>query len=447
MAELIKKVNDFLTKDLWHLDTEPLNRFRTWLVYLTKLIYATVREFTDNELTLRAMSLVYTTLLSIVPLLAFSVSILKAFGVVDNQVEPLLANFLEPLGEKGTEITGQIIGFINNINFGVLGIVGLLMLIYTSISLIMKIEDSLNHIWKVRKGRSLVRRFSDYISILLIGPVFMLAAIGLTASFESNAIVQRVLSMEPLGTLVLFAGKLIPYLFVFLVFTFIYIIIPNTKVKFKSALIGGAIAGIAWQTTGWVFAFSVAKSTRYAAIYSSLAMLILFMIWLYVNWLIMLIGAQIAYCHQNLKFLDLGKRIFQLSSKLKEKLSFMVMYLIGYNFYHNKEKWTNDTLTQHLGLPQESIESTIKELEEKNLILEVGEDPVFYLPAKDIEAITLTEILDAARVNKETTLLENRYLSKPEVDHLTENIEEAIRGALGKLTLRDLILNKIDKVS
>jgi len=447
MAELIKKVNDFLTKDLWHLDTVPLNRFRTWLVYLVKLIYATVREFTDNELTLRAMSLVYTTLLSIVPLLAFSVSILKAFGVVDNQVEPLLANFLEPLGEKGTEITGQIIGFINNINFGVLGIMGLLMLIYTSISLIMKIEDSLNHIWKVKKGRSLVRRFSDYISILLIGPVFMLAAIGLTASFESNAIVQRVLSMEPLGTLLLFAGKLIPYLFVFLVFTFIYIIIPNTKVKFKSALIGGAIAGIAWQTTGWVFAFSVAKSTRYAAIYSSLAMLILFMIWLYVNWLIMLIGAQIAYCHQNLKSLDLGKRIFQLSSKLKEKLSFMVMYLIGYNFYHNKEKWTNDTLTQHLGLPQVSIESTIKELEEKNLILEVGEDPVFYLPAKDIEAITLTEILDAARVNKETTFLENRYLSKPEVDHLIENIDEAIHGTLGKLTLRDLILNKIDKVS
>ena len=446
MAELIKKVNDFLTKDLWHLDTESLNRFRTWLVYLVKLIYATVREFTDNELTLRTMSLVYTTLLSIVPLLAFSVSILKAFGVVDNQLQPLLANFLEPLGEKGTEITGQIIGFIDNINFSVLGIVGLLMLIYTSISLIMKIENSLNHIWKVKKGRSIVRRFSDYISILLIGPVFMLAAIGLTASFESNAIVQRVLSIEPLGTLVLFVGKLVPYLFVFLVFTFIYIIIPNTKVKFKSAFIGGAIAGIAWQTTGWVFAFSVAKSTRYAAIYSSLAMLILFMIWLYVNWLIMLIGAQIAYCHQNLKSLDLGKRIFQLSSKLKEKLSFMVMYLIGYNFYHNKEKWTNDTLTQHLGLPQESIESTIKELEDKNLILEVGEDPAYYLPAKDIEAITLTEILDAARVNKETTFLENRYLSKPEVDHVIESIDEAVRGTLGKLTLRDLILNKTDKV-
>jgi len=447
MAELIKKVNDFLTKDLWHLDTGPLNRFRTWLVFLTKLTYATFREFTDNELTLRAMSLVYTTILSIVPLLAFSISILKAFGVVENQLEPFLDNFLEPLGEKGTEITTQILEFINRINFGVLGVVGLLMLIYTSVSLIMKIEDSLNHIWRIKKGRSIVRRLSDYITILLIGPVLMFSAIGLTASFESNAIVQKVVSIEPLGTLVLLAGKLIPYLFVFLVFTFIYIVIPNTKVKFKSAFIGGAIAGIAWQTTGWVFAFSVAKSTKYAAIYSSLAVLILFMLWLYVNWLIMLIGAQIAYCHQNLETLDLGKTIFQLSGKLKEKLSFMVMYLIGYNFYYNKKKWTYDTLAIHLGLPQETVDTTISELKDKELILEVGEDPAYYVPAKAIEAITLTEIIDAARINKETTLLENRYLSKPEVDQVTENIDEVIRTVLGDLTLRDLILNKTDKAS
>ena len=164
MAELIKKVNDFLTKDLWHLDTGPLNRFRTWLVFLTKLTYATFREFTDNELTLRAMSLVYTTILSIVPLLAFSISILKAFGVVENQLEPFLNNFLEPLGEKGTEITTQILEFINRINFGVLGVVGLLMLIYTSVSLIMKIEDSLNHIWRIKKGSRMI--ISKYFMLL-----------------------------------------------------------------------------------------------------------------------------------------------------------------------------------------------------------------------------------------------------------------------------------------
>ena len=444
MAELIKKVHDFLRRDLWHLDTEHLNRFRTWLVYLIKLIYATIKGFTENELTLRAMSLVYTTLLSIVPLLAFSVSILKAFGVVENQLEPFLNNFLEPLGEKGTDITSQILEFINRINFGVLGVVGLLLLIYTSVSLIMKIEDSLNHIWNIKRGRSIIRRLSDYITILLIGPVLMFSAIGLTASFESNAIVQKVLSIEPLGMLVLLGAKLIPYIFVFLVFTFIYMVIPNTKVKFKSAFIAGAIAGIAWQTTGWVFAISVAKSTKYAAIYSSLAVLILFMIWLYVNWLILLIGAQIAYCHQNLDTLDLGRTIFKLSSKVKEKLVFIIMYLIGYNFYHDRDKWTFDALVKELGLPQESVDSAISELKDKKLILETGEDPSYYLPAKDLEVITLNEIINAARTNKETMLLENRYLSNPQIDKITGEVDNAIHDALGQKTLKDIVLDNGD---
>ncbi|MGB2691998.1 MAG: YhjD/YihY/BrkB family envelope integrity protein, partial [Thermodesulfobacteriota bacterium] len=185
-------------------------------------------------------------------------------------------------------------------------------------------------------------------------------------------------------------------------------------------------------------------STKYAAIYSSLAVLILFMIWLYVNWLILLIGAQIAYCHQNLKTLDLGQTIFQLSSKVKEKLAFLVMYLIGYNFYHNKDKWTYDDLVNHLGLPHESVDTTLNELKDKNLILEVGDDPIFYLPAKDIEVITLAEIIDAARVNKETPLLENRYLAEPEIDQITEHIDDAIHNALGEMTLKDLVLNKTD---
>ena len=442
MAELIKKVSDFLTKDIWHLDTSGLNRSRAALVYVLKLLYATIRGYTENELALRAMGLVYSTLLSIVPLLAFSASILKAFGVVENRMEPFLANFLEPLGEQGTEISSQIIGFIDNINFGVLGVLGLLLLIYTSVSLIMKIEDSINHIWNVRRGRGIFRRFSDYITILLLGPVLIFSALALTTSFESNTLVQKVLDIEAVGTLILLAAKFTTYFLVFLVFTFIYIILPNTKVNVKSAIVGATIAAIAWQTTAWVFAFTVAKSTKYASIYSSLAVLILFMIWVYINWLIFLIGAQITYCLQNLNTLDLGKTIFRLSSKVKEKLAFMIMYLIGYNFYHGKEQWTYNALVKHLELPQESIEDTIKELEEKKLILEIDEEPPYYLPAKDLESIKLTEILESARINSETDILENRHLSNPEVDQITDRIEDTINTSLGDLTLRDIVIKK-----
>ena len=439
MSELVKKINYFLTSQLWSIDTSALNKTRSFFVNLVRLIYITIREFMKNELTLRAMSLVYTTLLSLVPLLAFSISLLKAFGVVDNKLEPFLISFLEPLGSKGVEVSNQILEFIGRINFGVLGVIGLLLLIYTSVSVINKIEDSLNIIWQVKKGRSLARRFSDYITILLVGPVLMVVAIGSMATLESNTIVNSILSIEPVGTIVLIIGQVLPFLVVLLVFSFIYVLIPNTKVNIKSALLGGAIAGIAWHLTSWGFTISVASSTKYAAIYSSLALLIIFMIWLYLNWLILLAGAQIAFCYQNLKFLTVKKEVLNLSTKLKEKLSFVVMFLIGYSFYHDKERWTLHSLIEHLKLPQDPVEDAVKELEESKLIIETGDDPPSLIPSMSLEKIKLKDILCSTRSSHQTEELESKYLSIPEVDWVSTEVERAIDQALGEKSLRDLV--------
>ncbi len=437
MADFVKRLNDFFVKELWDIDVSSLDRVRAFLIKLLRLIYASFREFSEGELTLRAMSLVYTTLLSLVPLLAFSFSVLKGFGV-HNQLEPLLLNFLAPLGPKGNEITQNIIEFVSNMNVKVLGSLGLAMLVYTVISLIQKIEDALNHIWKIEKQRGLVRRFSDYITLILIGPVFIFAAIGLTASVTSHTIVQKLVSIEPFGTVIYFVGKILPYIFVCAVFTFIYIIIPNTKVRFGSALLGGVVAGVLWQTTGWVFAFFVASSTKYPAIYSGFAVLILFMIWLYLNWLILLVGAEISFCHQNLNFLTLKKEAFHLSNRLKEKLSFLIMFLVSYNYYHNKDRWTLDSLVDRLRLPEGTIQNTLAQLENKRLIIETRDDPPTYLPARDIETIKLKEILHSARVSEqESHSIENI----PEIDTIIKRIDKAIEDALGEETVKSLVLS------
>ncbi len=441
MSEIVKKINYFFSRQLWRIDTDSLDTHKTMLVNLIRLVYITLREYTQNEIGLRSMSLVYTTLLSLVPLLAFCISILKAFGVVDNQLEPFLENFLQPLGEKGVEISNKILEFIGKINFGVLGIAGLVMLIYTSISVIKKIEDSLNVIWKVHKGRSLARRFSDYITTLLIGPILMFAALGLTATLSSNTIVSKLLALEPVGIIVFIVGKVAPFVIVFLVFTFIYIIIPNTKVQVRAASIGGALAAIVWHITSWIFTFSVASSTRYAAIYSSLAVLIIFMIWLYLNWLILLVGAQITFCIQNLKFLTVKKEVFNLSTKLREKLSLMIMYLIGYNFYNDLQRWTLLSLTDFLRLPQEPVEEAVSELENNKLIIETGDNPPYLVPSRALEKITLREVLEATRTNYETDMIEKKYMSMPEVDTITRRVDNAISAALGDMSLKDIIQN------
>lgn len=439
MSELIRKVNNFFSRQLWRIDTSALTRPRSILVNTVRLLYITFREYRSNELALRAMSLVYTTLLSIIPLLAFSISLLKGFGVVDSQLEPLLQKFLAPLGEKGPEIAGQIMEFIGRINFGVLGAAGLVMLIYTSISVIQKIEDSMNVIWKVIKGRSFARRFTDYAAALLVGPVLLFAMFVVTATLSSNTLVTKIAEIEPFGTIIVASGKVIPFTFVILIFSFIYYVIPNTKVKFFSALVGGAVAGIAWHITGWIFTVAVASSTKYAAIYSGLAVLIIFMIWLYINWLIVLIGAQVAFCHQNLKFLTLRREVFNLGPKLMEKLSIIVMYRVAYNFYNGLGAWTLGSLIAGTGLPREPVVETVNELMQKNLLIETKDNPPCLIPPRSIEKIRVREIISAVRTTDQTDLVEKKYLSVPAVDEITDRVENAVNEALGDLTLKDLV--------
>ena len=184
--------------------------YRAWGLRALGVFLVVLRDLAFGQLTLRAMSLVYTTLLSIVPMLALSFSVLKAFGV-HNQIEPALGRFLEPLGERGAEVTQQIIQFIANMNVGVLGSLGLALLLYTAISLIQKIEMSFNFIWHVPEPRRFGTRFSSYISVLLVGPLLVFSALGITAAVSSIGVVKGLLAIEPLGRLAAEIGKLLPY--------------------------------------------------------------------------------------------------------------------------------------------------------------------------------------------------------------------------------------------
>ncbi|MCZ6781503.1 MAG: YihY/virulence factor BrkB family protein, partial [Nitrospirae bacterium] len=292
------RIERFFQQDLWAADTDSLRGIEGMAIKSLRLVVVAVWEFRASVLSARATGLVYTTLLSLVPFLAVMFSVLKAFGV-HQQIEPLLAQALEPLGPRGAEITAQVISFVNNLKVGVLGAVGVLALFLTTFFLIDKIEEALNAIWRVREGRPLARKVSDYLSVVLVGPVFVFTAFAITASAQSHWLVQRVLEIQPLGYLVVFGAEFMPFVILCGVFTFIYKFVPNAQVRLVSALVGGVTAGILWQLAGAAFAAFVAGSARYSAIYSSFAILILFLIWLYVGWLIVLTGAQVAYFHQH----------------------------------------------------------------------------------------------------------------------------------------------------
>ena len=368
-----------------------------WLNWAKRWIAALRREYDEGGLALRATSLVYTSLLSLAPLLAVSFSVLKAFGV-HNQLEPLLLELLEPLGDKAPEITKTIIGFVESIGVGVLGVLGVATLFYTVISLLEKIEATFNHIWRVATPRSFARRFSDYLSVILVGPVLVFSAVGLMASTAQHEWVQRILAIEPFGTLYLLITKtLLPYLFIATAFTFVYVFIPNTRVRWTAAVGGGLVAGVTWKLVGSLFASFVSNSASYSAIYSSFAAIILFMLWLYVSWLILLVGGAIAFHIQYPRYLRYGSRHPRLSIRCIEQLALELMYLIGLRHYRGEPALNLHALADTVNLPWESVGSILTVLQRKQLLVVTDGENGTYQLARDTDAIQFNDILSAIR--------------------------------------------------
>ena len=305
------------------------------LVSLCRFVYLIFVDLADGQLNLRAMSLVFTTILSFVPLIAVSFSVLKAFDV-HNQIEPVLLGLFSALGDRAPELTENVIAFVDNVKVGLLGTLGIAFLFYSVLSLLKKVEEAFNYTWRIKRARSLTERFSNYLSVLMVGPVLVFAALGLTASLLNNSVTQSMAAIEPFGTLIGFISKLIPYLLIIAAFTFVYIFVPNTKVRLIPALTGGLAAGILWQSVGWLYALVVAQSTTQTAIYASFAILFFFMMWLYVSWLILLVGSSVAFYRQYPEYLMAKSRSVVLSNRERENIALNVLVLIGENYYAKK---------------------------------------------------------------------------------------------------------------
>ena len=440
MKQILKNAVARLRCFVWEDDLRDLNILQRAAVFVMRVLHMLLKELLGGQLNLRAMSLVYTTLLSIVPLLAVSFSVLKGFGV-HNKIEPVLYNFLAPLGPNGAEITAQVIGFVENVKVGVLGSVGFAMLIYTVIALLQKIEAAFNFVWQVEHLRSLSQRFSNYLSVVLIGPVLVFSAVGLTASIMNTGLAQQLFASEPFGTLLVVTGKLVPYVLVCLAFTLIYIFIPNTRVQVRAAVIGGVIAGVLWESTGWGFAVFIASSSKYAAIYSSFAIMILLLIWLYLCWLILLVGSQIAFYVQFPQYMTLHRVKFVLSNRLRERLSLQIMYLVGYNHCYNLPPWDIDGLTARLDIPCEPVQRVIRIMIDGGYLVEISsEEPPVYLPVHDIGTIRLADILTSARISGEDRFLNDKQLPAIKaVDQLAADLNAVYREVPGDRTLKDLV--------
>ncbi len=367
----------------------------TWLYKTGRSLYALARDVISGNLTLHSMSLVYTTLLSIVPLLALSFSVLKALGV-HQRMEPFLYQFFEPMGPQGIEIAEQVLGFVDNMEVGVLGSVGLALLVYTVVSLVQKIERSFNMIWRVPDMRSMAERFSNYLSVIMVGPLLMVSAIGVSATIFSSSIVQSLIAIEPFGSLIIVLTRFTPFMLVVGAFTFVYVFIPNTRVKLRYAFIGGLLAGVSWQAAGMLFASFVAGSAKYEAIYSSFAIGIILLIWIYLNWMILLLGASLSFYLQNPGSVAKRHQV-QLSAELQEKVGLVLMWMVAKPFSEGKSAPQQEWLEQQLRVPGEVTRGVSDKLIRAGLLTLAGSNGDKLIPGRALNLITVDGVLEAIR--------------------------------------------------
>lgn len=386
---------DFLTHDIWRLNTENFSNKRNIFHNILKVIVLTVRNIDDQDLAASARSLTYRTILSIVPLMAVLFAIARGFGF-EKIIESQLFEYLG--GHNKTTIA--VIDFINNslehAQGGLFAGIGITLLLYTIVILFIDIENSFNRIWQISSGRKIQRRITDYIAIVLLMPIFILlqSSINIFISSSANYFDKLGFILNPLINLLL---NVIPYLLVIIILTSVYKFIPNIRVKFLNALIGGVVAGTAFQIFQMFYLNGQLWITKYNAIYGTFAAIPLLLLWLQLSWFIVLIGAALSYSAQNLNKFLFEKETKNISRRYRDFFIITVMSTIVKQFVNGDRPLTASQISYRCRIPLKLTNDIIDELQEIKLVLPTPIDNdvrnMAYQPALDVHLISVNTLI------------------------------------------------------
>lgn len=400
------------------------------LLRVLRYPYALIRDLFDGELTLRATGLVYTTLFALIPLLALSFAVLKAFGA-HRELEPFLLEFFRPVGAAGPQLVHRLMEFAERVRAGLVGVVGFTLLLWTLVGTVKKIEDSMNFVWRVRRARSIPRRVTEFVILVTLGPLVVATVIAL-----SKLAIDRVSAGMQIAYAAQAAIWLAPYVILTALFGAMYMLMPNTRVRWLPALGGALAAGIIWAMAAKGFTAMVLYTSRLTLVYAGFAVVIAVFLWTYLGWLILLLGAQLAFYLQYPNYLRLGHAPMRLSGYEEERLALDIMARVGHGHRAGDAPWTIEQLGRAMVLPGVAVADMAGQLERSGLLAQADDGKLF--PGREISTITLSEIVHSARTRR-TGREPLPRASAPGVLDLQQDMERAWRHALGTRTLADLV--------
>ncbi|MDL2290473.1 YihY/virulence factor BrkB family protein [Paludibacteraceae bacterium OttesenSCG-928-F17] len=394
ITDFFNKAYNFVVHDIWRITGEELTRTRRILYDFVKTLILAIRGFISENLGVRSSALTYSIIFAIVPVIALFISISRGFGV-DNMIEQLLTDSY--VGKMG--MTEMIMDFVQRYlettKGGVFIGIGIIILLWSVVSFFRQVENAFNDIWQVKKSRSIIRQFTTYFAIILLIPVLLVVSSGLSIYF-SSAISDSFLYgiISPLWRLLV---KLLPFFISAIVFTMMYMFIPNTRVKFGNALIAGLVAGTIFQLFQYLYISGQINLSRYNSIYGGFAAIPLLLLWLRISCLIVLFGAELSYAAQNIHNFEYENDTKNISIRYKNFLLLFLTYVIVRQFEIGKPPLTSEEIAQHYNIPIRLVNKLLGKLVEANVLIEVYNEAnksKSYQPAIDINQLSAGYVFD-----------------------------------------------------
>jgi membrane protein len=442
---MLKKIlffRDFATKGIWSIQLSEIDKKKASIIKAIRIAILSIRGITEDKIQLRSSALTLFTLLSVVPVLALGFGIAKGFGYDKFLQSELLTKF-----DNYQDIVNKLIEFATKLlertQGGLIAGIGLLVLFWTVMKVFINIESSFNDIWQIKKARPFARKFSDYLSMMLISPILFISASTSNVFIHQKltSINEKVTIVGYISPFIFFVLKLVPYFLIILLFTLVYMIMPNTKVKFKSALTGGVISGIAFLLTQWVYVNFQIGVSQYNAIYGSFAALPLFIIWVQISWLILLLGAKISYSTQNVEMYEFETETMYMSAYSRRILALLIVNRIIQNFTKGIHPLTAKELSAELKIPIRMINSILTDLKNSRILSEVltnNPKNTAYQPAQNIENYTIKFVMECLDRHGEEYLSQSDSEITKKIVDAHEKFYKHIENSSDNILIKDL---------
>ena len=389
LIAFIEGIYNFIRFDIWRITEYELTKSRRFFYRVVKTIILAIRGFVVDNLNVRASALTYSILFAMIPLFALIIAIAKGFGV-DKLIENSLQGTFIGQANLVPTVMGFVQRYLESTQGGLFIGIGIAILFGSVMNFFMQVERAFNSIWQVKKSRSLIHQFTTYFSAILIIPLLIVLSSGF--SIYVNAILSHSYFFSVLSPVLRFGVKFIPYIINWIVFTIMYMVIPNTRVRFYNAMMAGILAGSAFQLFQILYINGQVYLSRFNVVYGSFAAIPLLLLWLQISCLIILLGAEISYASQNIKNFDYEVDTKNISSRYKNFLTLFITHLVVKQFEDQKPPLSSEQIATNYKLPIRLVNQILNQLTEVTILIEVFHDSSkskTYQPAIDINQMTV----------------------------------------------------------